>query len=64
MKTTLNFILWILFVTAKMYSQEIPKIITDKTTIEVKKLNVKVEVVGDVAITTFDMQFYNPKNRV
>lgn len=39
------------------------KITTPKGDIYVKNLNINVEVVGDLAVTTFDMQFYNPNNR-
>ena len=33
-------------------------------TIAVKELKVKVSILGDIAITTYDMQFYNSRNSV
>ena len=47
-----------------VFSQEIPIIQVGEEKIKVKKLFVNTEVVGDIAVTTFDMHFYNPNNRV
>ncbi len=52
----------ITFITS--FSQEIPTIKTDKSTLGLQKLNIKVEVIGNIATTTYDMLFYNPENRV
>jgi hypothetical protein len=46
------------------FSQEIPLIKVGEKTMYIKKIIVSVSVIGDIAITTYDMQFYNPKNRV
>lgn len=64
MQTKLFTFLLFLFFSATFFSQEIPEIKAGKTIIAVKKLNVTVSVVGDVAITTYDMQFYNSKSIV
>lgn len=56
---------WCLFVFSFCaFSQEMPIIKVGEKNITVKKLAVKTDVVGDIAITTFDMHFYNPNNRV
>ncbi|WP_237275306.1 VIT domain-containing protein [Tenacibaculum ovolyticum] len=62
MKTKLIYLL--LLFALSSFSQEIPIIKVGKKTISIKKLKVKVSVVGDIAITTYDMEFYNPKNRI
>lgn len=62
MKTKLIYLL--LLFALSSFSQEIPIIKVGKQIISIKKLNVNVSVVGDIAITTYDMEFYNPKNRV
>ena len=64
MKTRLLTFLLIFFFVIFNFSQEVPLIKVGSNTIAVKKLEVKVSVFGDIAITTYDMQFYNPKNRV
>ena len=64
MKTKLNCILFLLFFATTIFSQEIPIIKVGEKTISVQKLKVNVTVLGDIAITTFDMHFYNPNNRV
>ncbi|WP_262509400.1 VIT domain-containing protein, partial [Tenacibaculum ovolyticum] len=62
MKTKLIYLL--LLFALSSFSQEIPIIKVGKKTISIKKLKVNVSVVGDIAITTYDMEFYNPKNRI
>lgn len=46
------------------YSQEIPTIKVEKESLGLKNLKVKVEVVGNIATTTYDMIFYNPYDRI
>jgi len=55
---------FLLFSYANLFSQKIPEIKLDKGSILVKKLKVNVEIVADIAITTYDMSFYNSTNRV
>ena len=64
MKTKLLSFLLILFYVTFHFSQEVPLIKVGNQTISVKKLEVEVAIFGDIAITTYDMQFYNPKNTV
>ncbi len=45
-------------------AQEIPVIKIGKEKISVKKIKVEATVIGDIVFTTYDMQFYNPNNRV
>lgn len=52
------------FTFSLLYTQNVPKIILDNGTITVKKLKVNVEIIGDIAITTYDMSFYNSRNRI
>jgi len=59
-----SIIVLLLFSCASLFSQGIPSIKIGKETISVKKLNVSVEIIGDVAVTTYDMSFYNATNRV
>ena len=63
MKTKLLYLLSLLF-SLSSFSQEIPLIKVGKKAISIKKIKVKVSIVGNIAITTYDMQFYNPINRV
>ncbi len=63
MKRILTLVFLMLFC-ATLFSQSIPEIKLDKGTISVKKLKVNVQIVGDIAITTYDMSFYNSSNRV
>lgn len=64
MKTKLFSFLFLFFYVISHFSQEVPVVKVGSQTISVKKLDVEVSVFGDIAITTYDMQFYNPKNRV
>lgn len=45
-------------------AQESPILKTENATLGLKQLNIKVEVVGNIATTTYDMLFYNPYRRV
>jgi tetratricopeptide (TPR) repeat protein len=64
MKTNLAYFVLFFIFSFPIFSQEIPIIAVGEKKISVKKLKVDVTVLGDIAITTFDMQFYNPNNRV
>lgn len=64
MKTKLIYFFFGLFFTLNAVSQNIPVISVGEKNIAVKKLYVDVTVIGDIAITTYDMHFYNPNNRV
>jgi len=63
MKATyyLLFILWLPFAT---FSQDLPIVKVGEEEISVKKLKINTSVVGDIAVTTFDMYFFNPNDRV
>ena len=54
----------LLFSCVGIFSQNIPEIKLDKGTILVKKLKINVEITGDIAVTTYDMSFYNSTNRI
>ena len=64
MKTNLAYFVLFFIFSIPIFSQEIPIIKVGKNKISVKKLKVDVTVLGDIAITTFDMYFYNPNHRV
>lgn len=58
------FTISLLFIVITSFSQEIPTITTDKSNLGLQKLTINVAVIGNIATTTYDMLFYNPKNRV
>lgn len=64
MKTNLAYFVLFFIFSIPIFSQEMPIIKVGKNKISVKKLKVDVTVLGDIAITTFDMYFYNPNHRV
>lgn len=64
MKLKSIYCLILLFISGVIFSQEIPVIKIGEEKINIKKLGITTEVVGDIAVTTFDMQFYNPNDRV
>lgn len=57
-------LLFLCMVIARTNGQEMPIIKTGEKNITIKKLNVHVDVIGDIAITTYDMHFYNPYDRI
>ncbi len=63
MKTKLVYLL-LLLLSLNILSQEAPFIKVGESRIAIKKIKVKISIVGDIAITTYDMQFYNSENRV
>ena len=54
----------LLFVTIFSFSQEIPVIKAEDSNLGLKELSIKVEVVGNIATTTYDMLFYNTHDRI
>ncbi len=54
----------LLLLIGKVSSQEIPKIKVGEDEISVQKLKISTSILGDIALTTYDMEFYNPNNRI
>ncbi len=54
----------LLLLTFKLQAQDIPAIKVGDKTLGITSLDIKVEVVGNVATTTYDMLFYNPTNSI
>lgn len=56
--------LFLLLLTAQVFSQNTPQVtVKDGQDLRLTDLKVHVDIVGNVAITTYDMQFYNGLNR-
>jgi len=55
---------FLLFQKLAVFSQDIPTIKADNSALGLQQLNIKVDVIGNIATTTYDMVFYNPKNRI
>ena len=53
-----------IFALVKLGAQEIPSIKVGEDKLGITSLDITVEVVGNVATTTYDMLFYNPTNQV
>ncbi|MEP2935149.1 MAG: VIT domain-containing protein [Gilvibacter sp.] len=49
---------------AVVSAQSVPVIQVGEKTLGVKKINVDVQVLGNVATTTYDMYFYNPTDQI
>ncbi len=64
MKINFTLIWFIVLLTNLSYSQNVPTITVDKESLGLRNLKVKVEVVGNIATTTYDMIFYNPYDRI
>ncbi|WP_052825934.1 VIT domain-containing protein [Neotamlana nanhaiensis] len=62
MKTFLK--LTFVFISAIAFSQSIPTINVGEDKLGISSLDIEVEVVGNIATTTYDMLFYNPTNAV
>ncbi|AUC76738.1 VIT domain-containing protein [Olleya sp. Bg11-27] len=57
--------LFFLLISVTLSAQEVPRIkLQDSTFLALKKLEVKTEVVGNIATTTYTMRFYNGTDRV
>ncbi len=64
MKTFTFLLLFVLIIT-KVTSQEIPKVIlNDSTSLQLSELHIKINILGNIATTTYNMKFYNSTNRV
>ena len=50
---------------SSLFAQNIPKVkLEDNKTLKLSELHVKVNVTGNIALTTYNMKFYNGTNRV
>ena len=47
-----------------VFSQKIPTLHIGKKQLALSSLDIKVDIVGNIATTTYDMSFYNPSSRV
>lgn len=57
--------LFFFFISINLFAQEVPRIkLQDSTFLALKQLDVKTEVVGNIATTTYNMTFYNGTDRV
>ncbi|MBC8756295.1 DUF2135 domain-containing protein [Kordia sp. YSTF-M3] len=63
MKTFVPFVLLLLFTTFSN-AQEPPVLKTGNTQVGLSSLDIKVEIIGNKATTTFDMLYYNPTNQI
>ena len=63
MKTLLR-MAFVLLLTMQANAQDIPTIKVGEDRLGITSLDVKVDVVGNIATTTYDMLFYNPTNAV
>ncbi len=54
----------LLLLIGEISGQEIPKIKVGEEEISVQKIKINTSIVGDIALTTYDMEFYNSNNRV
>lgn len=59
-----NFTLLSLFIFVNSFGQKIPELTTKEKNVVLKKLNIEVEIINNIAVTTYDMQFYNPNKRI
>ncbi len=64
MKLKSVYYLMLLFIPGVIFSQEMPVIKVGEEKINIKKVKITTKVICDVAVTTFDMQFYNPNTRI
>ncbi len=63
MKKTILLVFMLLFIVYG-YTQNIPVLNVKDKPLGLSTLDIKVEVVGNIAITTYDMLFYNPTNNI
>lgn len=63
-KCYLQFVLVLVLVVTNAYCQEIPIIKVDESELGLQSLDIKVDVLGNIATTTYDMLFFNPNDRV
>ena len=63
MKNVLK-LLFVCFAILQTQAQDMPSIKVGEDKLGITSLDIKVEVVGNIATTTYDMLFYNPTNTV
>jgi len=63
MKNTL-LLVFVLLVSIQMNAQKMPSIKVGEKQLGISSLDINVEVVGNIATTTYDMLFYNPTTQV
>ena len=57
--------LFVFLITINVFAQEVPRVkLADSSFLSLRELNVKTEIVGNIATTTYTMNFYNATNRV
>lgn len=59
-----SFSILMLFILALGYSQEIPTLKVKDQNIGLSSLDIKVDIIGNIATTTYDMLYYNPTNEI
>ena len=64
MKKNIKLFWFIVLLANISYSQNFPNIKVEKDSLGLRNLEIKVEVIGNMATTTYDMIFYNPYDRV
>jgi tetratricopeptide (TPR) repeat protein len=64
MKKNIKLFWFIVLLANISYSQSFPNIKVEKDSLGLRNLEIKVEVIGNMATTTYDMIFYNPYDRV
>jgi len=63
MKNVLHAILMLFFITLG-YSQEVPTLKVKDQKVGLSSLDIKVDIIGNIATTTYDMLYYNPTNEI
>lgn len=63
MKRAITFLILLMSMSTSM-AQEVPLIKVGEEELGVAKLDISVEVLGNIVTTTYDMHFYNPTNSV
>jgi len=63
MKTIINLFIF-LSITLQVYAQSIPTLNAEDGDLKLSSLKIDVQVVGNIATTTYDMLFYNSTDRI
>lgn len=58
------FIFALLYFTSNVFSQTMPEVKVGENHLRLSELNINSTIVGNTATTTYDMQFYNPQDRI
>jgi len=53
-----------LFIVALGYSQEVPTLKVKDQNVGLSSLDIKVDIIGNIATTTYDMLYYNPTDEI